>query len=105
MTTGYCVAMTTADTPELADRVAAALVEQRLAACVQIMPISSHYVWNGKVRRDAELLLLIKAKSSDFDAINAAVKLLHSYEVPEVIRLDIADGDPAYLGWIASVTR
>ena len=105
MASDFCVVMTTADSAQLADRIATALLDARLAACIQVMPMTSHYVWDGAVRREAESLLLIKAKSADYPAIAEKIRLNHSYETPEIIRLDIADGDPAYLGWIASVTR
>ena len=96
---------TTTDTPELARRIVRALLEEKLAACVQISPIVSHYVWDGAVREEAEQLLSIKAKSADYEAIAASIRRLHTYEVPEILKFDISDGSRDYLGWIKSVTR
>ena len=101
----FCLVTTTTDTPGLARTIARALLEQKLAACVQIMPITSHYVWDGQMREDAEQLLLIKAKSADYADVAGAIRNLHSYDVPEILKLDVADGSPDYLGWIRQTTR
>ena len=90
-----------------ASRIAGALVERRLAACVNVIPgISSTYRWEGEVRTDAEWLLIVKTRRDRFEDVRSAIRELHSYELPEIVMLDIADGDPGYLAWIdASVTR
>jgi periplasmic divalent cation tolerance protein len=80
--------------------IAAALVEERLAACVQLLPIESLYVWEGKVVDDAEILLLVKTRVDAFERVRARVRELHSYEVPEIVMLDVAAGDQPYLDWI-----
>ena len=105
MASEFSIVMTTTGSPELSDALARALLEEKLAACVQIMPIASHYVWDGAVRRDAEQLMFIKSKTEDYAAIAACIRRLHDYETPEIIQVDIADGDGAYLDWIRSVTR
>jgi periplasmic divalent cation tolerance protein len=93
--------LSTADTPELAQKIAAALVEANEAACVNIVPgIRSIYRWEGKVCDETEYLLLIKSTADRFDAINARIHQLHTYQVPEVIAVPITAGDPAYLKWI-----
>jgi len=94
--------LSTTDTPELAQRIASALVEANEAACVNIVPgIRSVYRWEGKMCDETEFLLLIKSTAERFDAINARIHRLHTYQVPEVIAVPITAGDPAYLQWIA----
>ena len=101
----FCLVSTTTGAPDLARQIARALLEQKLAACVQIMPITSHYVWEGEVREDAEQLLLIKAKSADYADVAAALRKLNSYDVPEILKIDVADGSADYLAWIRQTTR
>ena len=79
---------------------AGALVERRLAACVQVMPIRSMYRWKGEVARDDEFLLLIKTTSSRYQEVESFIRENHPYEVPEVIRLDVTAGLDAYLSWM-----
>jgi len=83
--------------------IAKALVGQRLAACVNVVrtPVESIYRWNGKVERAKEVLLVIKTSTERFRALEAEVKRLHSYDVPEIIALPIAAGSREYLRWIA----
>ena len=90
---------------ETADRIATALVEERLAACVnRVSGIASTYRWKEAVRRDAETLLLIKTTGTRYDALRERIVALHPYELPEVIAVDIALGLPEYLAWIAAET-
>jgi periplasmic divalent cation tolerance protein len=103
--TGFCVVLTTTDSEEHAERIVDAVLEAKLAACLQLMPIKSCYVWDDKIARDKELLMLIKAKSADYDDLAACIRAAHTYEVPEIVRLDIAAGERSYLDWIAAVTR
>jgi periplasmic divalent cation tolerance protein len=103
--TGFCVVLTTTDNEEHAERIVDAVLQAKLAACLQLMPIRSCYVWEGKVARDDEMLILIKAKSADYDDLAACIRAAHTYDVPEIVRLDIAAGEKSYLDWIAAVTR
>ncbi|HWJ60790.1 MAG TPA: divalent-cation tolerance protein CutA [Acidimicrobiales bacterium] len=80
--------------------IAGALVERRQAACVQLLPIESVYRWEGQVQHDDEVLLLVKSRTDQLAAIEATVCSLHTYEVPEVVVLDVAGGHVPYLGWI-----
>ncbi|WP_036294081.1 divalent-cation tolerance protein CutA [Methylosinus sp. PW1] len=100
----FCVVQTTIDSEAGAERLARALLAAKLAACVQIFPILSFYVWEGETRADAEFLVQSKARAQDYDALADAIRAAHPYEVPEIIRLDIAAGDPAYLDWAARAT-
>ena len=88
-----------------AERIAEVLVAERLAACVNLVPgLTSIYRWEGKVQREAEVLLLIKAPRARFEAIAARVKALHPYTVPELIALPIDASTPDYLTWLTENT-
>ena len=96
------IILCTAGSRAEADRLATALVERRLAACVNVVgPVASTYRWQGKVERADEFLLLIKSTAARFPAIAAAIKELHSYELPECVELAVTAGSDAYLEWIA----
>jgi len=96
------IVVTTTGSEEQARSIARALVERRLAACVNILsPVESVYRWKGKVESDAEWLLLIKTTAEAFPRVRDAILELHSYEVPECILLSIEDGSADYLDWIA----
>jgi periplasmic divalent cation tolerance protein len=97
---GYSLAMTTVGSAAQADELAAALVERRLAACVQLTPIVSHYVWDGAAQRSSETLLLIKTAAAQMAELRAFVEAHHPYDTPELIEVPIVSGLPAYLGWI-----
>ena len=93
--------LTTAGSEEEARKIARALVERRLAACVNIVPqIESIYRWEGKVEEAQEWLHVIKTTGAAFDRVRDAIKELHSYEVPECICISIENGSPDYLKWI-----
>ncbi|MDJ0693791.1 divalent-cation tolerance protein CutA [Mastigocoleus sp. MO_188.B34] len=95
------VVLVTAGSQEEAENIATALVELRLAACVNILPIHcSVYVWEGKVNKDKEWQLIIKTKLSQFPALEAKIQELHSYDVPEIIAIPIVNGSQPYLQWM-----
>ncbi len=95
------IVLTTAGSDEQAEQLARALVERRLAACVNVVnELCSVYRWQGEVQREAEKLLLIKTTRALFPRVRDALRELHSYEVPEVLMLPILDGDTDYLRWL-----
>ena len=100
----FCIVVTTIDSEAGAKELARAALAARLAACVQIAPIRSLYEWNGELRDEPELLVQMKARVEDFGALVAAIRAAHPYEVPEILRLDIAAGDADYLDWAAKAT-
>lgn len=104
MTDKYLVLVTCGNVAE-AKRIASAVVEQRLAACVNILPgaVTSIYRWKGKVQSARERLLLIKTSRRRLAKLQAAVERLHSYDVPEFIALPIAAGSREYLAWLEGV--
>ncbi|HEY2359584.1 MAG TPA: divalent-cation tolerance protein CutA [Candidatus Angelobacter sp.] len=100
------IIFTTAGSQEEARKIANALVERRLAACVNIVPqIESIYRWQHKVEMAQEWLLLIKTQAELFEQIRDAVKELHSYELPECVMLEVSAGSKEYLHWIDENTR
>ncbi|GAC1330839.1 MAG: divalent-cation tolerance protein CutA [Beijerinckiaceae bacterium] len=103
--TGFCVVLTTTDSEEHAQRIVDAVLDAKLAACLQLIPIKSCYVWEGKVVREAEVLIQLKAKVADYDDLAACIRRVHTYDVPAIVRLDIAAGETSYLDWIAAVTK
>jgi periplasmic divalent cation tolerance protein len=99
--TDKIVVLSTCASEEEAGKIARALVEERLAACVSVIPgVRSFYHWKGAVESSAECLLAIKSSRESFSLLRAALERLHSYEVPEVLALAIVDGAPAYLDWL-----
>jgi len=99
------VFITTSNEDE-AVKIAHALVEARLAACVNIIKeIRSIYLWQGKIEDDKEVLMIVKSRRKHFVAISKKVKEMHSYEVPEVIALPIVDGAENYLKWLQESTE
>ncbi len=99
---GAIVVLTTVASEEQASRLARGLVELRHAACVNIVPIRrSVYRWRGEICDEPELLLVIKSRSEEYEALAAAIRELHSYEQPEILALEVARGDAGYLAWLA----
>ena len=83
------------------EMIAKALLENRLTACVQIVEnVTSIYPWKGKIKRERELLLLIKSKSSLFNKIRDLLEEIHPYEIPEIIATPIFDGGVSYFAWL-----
>ena len=98
--------ISTAGSREEASRIASAIVEDRLAACVNIAgPIESVYRWQGKVERSHEFLMLVKTTSHQSEAVAKRIRELHSYELPEVIEVSVDGGSGEYLKWIADSVR
>jgi periplasmic divalent cation tolerance protein len=90
-----------ADSPDLARRIGTHLVENRLAACANILPgVRSIYRWEGKICDEEETLVLIKSTAERFEEIRMAIKSIHSYQVPEIIAVSLAAGDAEYLSWL-----
>ena len=98
---GRVVALSTVGSAEEADRLARALVERRLAACVNVVPgVVSHYRWQGELQRDEERLLVIKTRAERIEALRDALSELHPYELPELVAFEISAGSPEYLKWL-----
>jgi periplasmic divalent cation tolerance protein len=106
MTNEYIQVFTTVEKREDADRIASHVVNQRVAACVQIVgPIHSTYWWKGKVEQAGEWLCVMKTRQDLFPALEREIKNLHPYEVPEIVALPIVAGSKSYLQWIEEETK
>lgn len=98
---GHIVVLITVSSPEEGEKIAKALVEKRVAACVNIVPgLRSIYHWQGKICDDKELLLVAKTTGTLFERLEKEVKSLHSYKIPEIVALPIIKGSDDYLSWI-----
>jgi periplasmic divalent cation tolerance protein len=97
----YGVVLVTASSQTEAEAIAHALLQAKLAACINLLPIRSIYTWNGEVHYEAEYQLLIKTDLRLFAQLEAKIREVHSYEVPEIIALPIGAGSSSYLGWIS----
>ena len=98
------VVTTTVDSAETAESLAKGVVEARLGACVQIVPIRSVYRWDGEVRVDAEWQCVVKTSTIRVDDLVAHIKAHHTYDVPEVIVTPVLGGNDDYLAWVSEET-
>ena len=105
MNTEYGVVTTTFSDPEVGRKLADALLEKRLAACVQTLPIHSAYRWKGAIQREPETLMLIKTTTALYPEVEAFIRDHHPYEVPEILFLPVAFGFAGYLSWIGAETK
>lgn len=96
----HVIMMTTVASDENAERIASALVSEKLAACVQRLAVKSTYVWKCAVQAEPEVLLLIKTRADRQAQVEARIRTLHEYETPEIISTPITFGATAYLNWI-----
>jgi periplasmic divalent cation tolerance protein len=96
----YCLVWVSAGSEAEASAIAQALVQEQLAACVSIMPMTSVYTWESQLCQTQEWQLLIKTKRSCFDSLKQRVTEIHSYDVPEIIATPVEVGSKAYLNWI-----
>ncbi|MBZ0320782.1 MAG: divalent-cation tolerance protein CutA [Anaerolineae bacterium] len=97
----YLVVLVTANSEEQARKIAGELLEKRLIACANLIPVRSLFIWQDQVQDEAEVLMIIKATHAIFkDKLQAEIKRLHSYEVPEIIGMPIVIGSVEYLKWI-----
>jgi len=102
----YIQVATTVATEKQARAIAGLLVEQRLAACVQVIgPMTSHYRWQGKIETAGEYLCLAKSRVALYPEIEAAIKAIHPYEVAEIIATPIIAGSDAYLAWLTAEVK
>lgn len=99
---GAIVIVTTVGTEEQANLIAREIVARRQAASVNIIPgLRSVYRWQGKICHDGELMLLIKTREEEFDAVRETVHEIHTYDLPELLSFAVTDGSEAFLAWIA----
>jgi len=100
-----CIVMTAINTEDAAATLAQRLIEAQLAACVQVMPVKSFYVWQGESRRDTEYLLLVKTRVALYAQVEGFILANHPYETPEILQLPVVTGSSAYLRWLGISTQ
>lgn len=106
MSDGECIVMSTCPSGEVAKELATRMIDQRLAACVNVLPqVLSCYRWKGQVETQAEHLLLIKTFSARFDEVVSCIRSVVPYETPEILILPILSGSPDYLAWMADTMK
>ena len=104
--TPVIVVLVTVGSEQEAETIATALLEERLAACVNVTsPVRSLYRWEGRIADDQEWQMVIKTQARLFDALAARVRALHSYDVPEIIALPVLAGTTDYVDWIQNETK
>lgn len=101
----YGVVLVTAGSEEEALAIADDLVQAQVAACVNVSPIQSVYIWQGQVQREPEWQLVIKTDLAQFESLSDRIVAQHSYEVPEIVALPIVQGTDAYLSWLGQQSR
>jgi periplasmic divalent cation tolerance protein len=99
------VVLSTCGSRKEAELIARDILERKLAACVNITPVSSHYRWKGKIKTNREYLMIIKTRSGVFPRLKRRILALHSYQLPEIISVRIEDGYKEYLDWIDQEVR
>ncbi len=104
MTDDACIILTTFPDESAAGRVLDGLLEKRLAACVQTLPIQSAYRWEGELRRDPEILALIKTQAALYPEVETFLGVHHPYKAPDILRLPVTGGSPGYRRWLAAET-
>ena len=107
METEHILVLITVPSSEVAEKISTRLVEEHLAACVNILPpLQSLYTWQGKMNNDSEILLIVKTRASIFhELLVPAVRAIHPYQVPEIIAIPILMGSPDYLQWMDDTIR
>jgi periplasmic divalent cation tolerance protein len=100
MNSEYAVVTTACANGEEAEKITAVLLERKLAACVQMFPVDSRYVWKGEICADKEILLLIKCRRDCYAGIERAILENHSYELPEILLTPVLGGYGKYLAWM-----
>lgn len=101
----YCMVLTTFESEEQADPIIGQVLQEKLAACVQVMNIRSHYEWNGQLCHDNEVLVLLKTRAALYEPLKQKLLELHPYETPEILKVDVADGSAGYLAWVDAMTH
>ena len=101
----YCLVMVTVPSEAEGKKIATDLLKEKLAACINITPINSFYTWSETIHNDQEWQLFIKTRFNLFSELAKKIKLLHSYDVPEIIALPMIAGSLSYLNWIDESTK
>ncbi len=101
----YCIVLTTANSDKNCQTIIKAVLDKGLAACIQTMPIESHYVWKNQQCADKETLMIIKTKKACYAELEQVIASVHDYEVPQIVQVPFVEGFNPYLAWIEENTR
>ncbi|MEI6651733.1 MAG: divalent-cation tolerance protein CutA [Chlorobiaceae bacterium] len=104
MKSSYCMVMTTAPDRETAEKLAEGILDNHLAACIQMADIRSFFLWEGALLKEKEVALYIKTTDARYSDLEVYIEEYHPYDVPEIIKLPVTDGLPGYLDWLDSTT-
>lgn len=102
--TDYCMVLSTTGNEQNRDQIIKGLLDSKLAACIQTMPIESHYVWKGEICTDTEWLLVIKTRRELYKLVEEKIEDLHDYEVAQIVQVPIVAGFNPYLEWLREST-
>lgn len=106
LVTDYIIVLVTTNDKAEAEKISQTLLSEKLIACANIISgVTSCFIWQGKVKKAEECLVIMKTRKSLFGELQLCVKAMHSYEVPEILELPIVDGSEQYLSWLGSVIR
>ncbi|MDA0118464.1 divalent-cation tolerance protein CutA [Vibrio sp. T11.5] len=105
MSEQFCIALTTTNNDEIKQKIIDLILKKGLAACIQTMPVNSHYIWEGEVCCDNESLLIIKTQKACYAELEQVIVSNHNYEVPQVVQVPFNEGFNPYLTWIEESTR
>jgi len=101
MIPSFCIILTTTNDKQIAEQIASELLENSLAACLQIDNIISYFKWEGKINSEKEYRIMIKARADNYNEIEKVIVKIHNYDLPQILKLAIIDGLPEYLKWLA----
>ena len=104
MESSYCMVITTIPDREEAENLADGILNNRLAACVQMADIRSFFLWEGALQKESEVALYIKTTEARYSDLETYIQEYHPYDVPEIIKLPVTGGFPGYLNWLDSTT-
>jgi periplasmic divalent cation tolerance protein len=104
MNSSYCLVITTAPDREVAEKLAESILNNKLAACIQMADIRSFFLWEGSLLKEEEVALYIKTTEARYSDLEGYIEEYHPYDVPEIIKLPVTAGLPGYLDWLDSTT-
>ena len=104
MNSSYCLVITTVPDREVAEKLAESILNNKLAACIQMADIRSYFLWEGSLLKEEEVALYIKTTEARYSDLEGYIEKNHPNDVPEIIKLPITDGLPSYLDWLDSIT-
>ena len=100
------ILLSTVESAQTAEKIASTVVEERLAACVNVLPgVSSYFRWEGEIQREQEFMLILKTSTDRLRALIERIKTLHPYEVPEIVSVPVEEGHQPFLDWVERETR